>query len=320
MDGFKHGDALWIEVCAGGEAQAAGDGRAQVRDDVTHEVGEHHHAVALRLLHEPHVAGVGEVVLVGDLRVIFGHVLEDLPPEPVQEGDDVVLVHRRDLALALGTGQVKGIAHGALGILPGDDAHAHGIVVRRPQAALQGEMGLIGRPRHGQVAVMGLPGIAVAAEDGAHAVVEVLQVFPDAVEVNGNVPLQGALNVGVELDGPQVDVLVQVKADLQDEPHLQHAGGHPGVARRAEIDGVAVPELPDGGVRQDLSGFEVVLRTVGIWVKAERDAAGPGSRLQHLAALMDDLGADAVALQQGNLILLHACVPPYQEMLLYNKK
>ena len=107
-------------------------------------------------------------------------------------------------------------------------------------------------------------------------------------------------------------------ADLPDAPHPPPAGGHSGATGGAEVDGVAVAELPDGAVRQGLAGLQVVFCSVGIGIEAQGDAAGLGGCLQDLAAFPDDLRADAVTLQQGDLIVFH-CVPP-SKMFFHNKK
>ena len=54
---------------------------------------------------------------------------------------------------------------------------------------------------------------------------------------------------GKQLRRPQVDVVVEGEAQLEQQPALQHAGGHARVTDRAEQDRVVLLELLELRVR-----------------------------------------------------------------------
>ena len=76
---------------------------------------------------------------------------------------------------------------------------------------------------------------------------------------SGPLPLIGRLDAGVEPDRPEVDVLVEVEPEPEQDPLLEHARRHAGMADGPEEDGVAAAQVVDVGVGQDLAGLQVAL-------------------------------------------------------------
>ena len=74
---------------------------------------------------------------------------------------------------------------------------------------------------------------------------------------SGPLALDRALDTRIELDGPQVDVLVEVEAEAEQDSLFENAGGHVGVADGTEQDGVAAAQPLDLGVGQDFAGLQV---------------------------------------------------------------
>ena len=63
---------------------------------------------------------------------------------------------------------------------------------------------------------------------------------------SGPLPRIGPSTPGIELDRPEVDVLVKVEPQPQQNAFLENAGRHLGVADRSQQDGVAAAQLLDG--------------------------------------------------------------------------
>ncbi len=84
--------------------------------------------------------------------------------------------------------------------------------------------------------------------EAAHAGVEPLGVLAhdDEVDVLRPLVLERAVHAGVELDRPQVDVLVQLEPHGEQDALLQDARRHVGVADGAQVDGVELAQLVQG--------------------------------------------------------------------------
>ena len=110
---------------------------------------------------------------------------------------------------------------------------------------------------------------------------------------------------GYKRAGPQVDEVVQAEAQLEQQFTLDDAGRDPGVARgrpdRAEEDGVAGAEIGEGFVRQGLPRFEPVLGAKLVVGLLQHDALRGGSLFEDLHGFGRDLGADAIAGNNGQI-------------------
>ena len=135
------------------------------------------------------------------------------------------------------------------------------------------------------------------ARESPRADVKIFVVLADDnhVDVVGPLPLDRALDTCIKLDGPQVDVLVEVEPEAEQDSLFEDAGGDVGMADGAEQDGVAAAQPLDLGVGQDLPGLQVALAPQVEGDGLESDALDPGDGGEHLEGLGRHLGADAIA-------------------------
>src|SRR5690606_596870 len=150
-------------------------------------------------------------------------------------------------------------------------------------------------------------------EKAAASGVKPLGVFPhdDKVDMLGAFVLERSLDAGVKLDRPEVDVLVQLKAEPEQDALFENAWLDVGVTDGAEVNGVKLPQLLDGGVGQSLAGAKV---TVAAEIKVHRLVAKSvlgRCCLDDLEAFPDDLGAGAIAGNDRDLV--HNRVKPPQD-------
>ncbi len=73
MHGFED-RAVIANIRAGHESQPADERRAQVRNNVAVEVFHHQHVVLIRIHHQLHAGVVHNVLAVGNLGIVFGHI------------------------------------------------------------------------------------------------------------------------------------------------------------------------------------------------------------------------------------------------------
>ena len=165
-------------------------------------------------------------------------------------------------------GEVEGVADGALGAEARRHVHLRRGLVRRPLVL-----------------------------EAAHAAVQPLGVLAhdDEVDVRGALVLQRAVDARVELDGAQVDVLVELEAQAEQQVLLENAGRDVRVADGAEVDGVEAAQLLKDGVGEDIARLLVALAAEIELLEVELDAGG----VEHLQPLADDLRAGAVAGEDG---------------------
>jgi hypothetical protein len=131
----------------------------------------------------------------------------------------------------------------------------------------------------------------VPAQHAAVAHVRALGALPDAEHVDLAGLGQRAADAVEEPRRPQVHVVVELEAELEQQAALEDAGGHRRVADRAEQDRVVLAELLEDGVGQQLTGPPPAGRTqvVGGGLDVRDD------RPQDLEALGHHLGTDAVS-------------------------
>ena len=86
-----------VEVRRGGPPDPAGDGAAEVGEDVAEEVVGDDHVVPAGVLHEVDARGVDVVVAGRDVGVLGGDLVEGALPEIAGEREHVRLVHEREV-------------------------------------------------------------------------------------------------------------------------------------------------------------------------------------------------------------------------------
>ena len=112
--------------------------------------------------------------------------------------------------------------------------------------------------------------------------------------VSGVPPAIGLVDARVEPHRTQVDVVVELEAQPQQQAALEDARRDARVADGAEQDRVVAAELLEHGVRQHLTGGVVAPGPEVVVLGLDLGARRGEGRLEHLEALGDHLGADAV--------------------------
>ena len=116
-------------------------------------------------------------------------------------------------------------------------------------------------------------------------------------EVDVRVAGQRAVDAGEQPRRPQVHVVIQGEPHGQQQATLEHAAGHRWIADGAQQDCVVRLELVDHALGQGLPGLVVALGThvvLGALDTRPHD-------IEDLQCLADDLGADAVTGDDGEL-------------------
>ena len=93
-------------------------------------------------------------------------------------------------------------------------------------------------------------------EEAAGAGVDALGVLPhdDEVDLFRPLVLQRRVNIGVELDRAQVDVLIELEAQLEQDPLLEDTRLHVRMADGTQVDGVKAAQVVDRRLGQHLVG------------------------------------------------------------------
>ncbi len=97
--------------------------------------------------------------------------------------------------------------------------------------------------------------------EAAGAAVEVLSVLADddEVDVRGAFVAKRRFDAGEQLHRPQVDVLVEAEAQVEQQLALQDAGLHVGMPDRAEEDCIELPQLVETVGGQGFARFEIAV-------------------------------------------------------------
>ena len=106
----------------------------------------------------------------------------------------------------------------------------------------------IGRALHGNAAGAGV-GVARVLAD--HDVIDLVRAFV----------LQRRIDTREELDGTQVDVLIQLEAGLEQDPFLEDARRHVGMTDRAQENRIELPQFFDTTVGQGLARTFIAFAT-----------------------------------------------------------
>src|SRR6478735_4863104 len=270
---LEHGReaALRVQVCAGRQAEAAGQGRAEVGEDVGVQVGGDDHGEVFRVQDELGAHRVDQDALGGDIGVVQGNPLEGFVPEDhavllgVGLGDGGDLLHRA------GPGEIEREAHDALAALLGEQRGLQGDIVAR----------------------------AAAAEvPPAEACVLAFTVFADhnPVELGGVGLAQRGLDAREELHRTDVGPLVKVLRDIQAQAPEADVVRDVFPADSAEVDGVEILEGVQSVGVHHLAGLGVVLAAPWELGPFEGELAAGILRqgVQDPASGGDDLFADPV--------------------------
>ena len=266
--------AARVDVAARSKADAAADGRADVGEDVAEEVVGDDDVEALRLRQEEHRGRVDVAVVGLHLGVLNLDAIECLLPCLTCIDEDVRLVDERDLLAPLHRA-LESVADDPLGTERGVDADLGRHLLRRALAQ---------RATGTDIRTLG----ALAAHD------EVNLLRSLARE-------RTARHAGVELHRAQVDVVVHDEPQGQEHTALEDPGRNGRVADRPEQDRVVAAQLLDDRIREELARLVVTTRTQVVLRRLHVEISGRRDGGQDLQGLDDDLGADAVAGDEGNV-------------------
>ena len=192
-----HAGVVDVRTAHAACGRAAGNGGAQVGEDVAKEVARDDDLEAFRVFDHEHAGSVDEEGIGLDVRVFLAHFGEDLVPEDHGVVQGVALADVGQCLVFL-TGQFIGIAHDSFAALAGEDAVLDDYFV-------------------------GL----VLVEPGTGAGVFAFAVFADEGHVNVFALYigQGARCAFQQFDGTQVDVFIEIVADAKEQIPRGHAVG-----------------------------------------------------------------------------------------------
>src|ERR1700694_5600450 len=98
VDRLENRDLPGVDVARRRRAETAGEGGAEVREDVAEEIRRDHDVELLRLEHHPHRGGVDVHRIPPNIRELLTELLEDVAPD-LLDRDRVRLVDQRDALL-----------------------------------------------------------------------------------------------------------------------------------------------------------------------------------------------------------------------------
>src|SRR6185312_12182323 len=132
VDRFEHRrrGAVHVDIARRRQANAAGDRRGQVGDDVAEQVVGDNHVEASGVGDHEDGGRVDVQVVDGDVRELRADGLHGAAPEVTGVDQHVVLVYQRE-PLAAGGGAAEGVADHALHAVGGIDRNLGGNFVRR---------------------------------------------------------------------------------------------------------------------------------------------------------------------------------------------
>ncbi len=274
MDRLEHRRVFVDRVDAAGRgiAHAAHHGARLVGQDVAEQVVGQDHVEARGVVDQIDRGGVHMVVVVRDLGVLLAHLVHDALPHVAGVHENVLLVHERHMLAAL-HGQVERVAHHAL--------HA----VRRVDRDLGGHL------------VLG-----ALADRAAGAAIQAFGTFAHHHKVDLARLGERRGDALVQLGRPQVHILVQREAQLEQQPALQHTRLDARVADRAEQDRVGALDALQVLVGQDLAVAQVALRAqIEVHIGELRRITS--RLLQRLLGPRRDFLANAIAGNHGDRVL-----------------
>ena len=146
--------------------------------------------------------------------------------------------------------------------------------------------------------------LRAAAKIAAGARVKTFGVLAhdDKVDVLGALARQRRFDAGIELDGAQVDVEVELETEAEKDAFFEDPRLDVGMADGAEQDRVKAAQVARGGFRQHFAGSQVAVAAEIERRRLVLESADFGGRIEDLERLVDDLGAGAVARQNRNLV------------------
>ena len=275
MDRLEHGRILVgrVDAARSGVADATDHGTGLVGDDVAEEVVGQDHVEAGRVGHHEDGGRVDVQVVVGDLRVFLGHLVDDALPHVAGVDQHVLLVHEGHVLPAL-HGQLEGVTHHALHAVGGVDGDFGGHLVR-----------------------------GATAHRSAGTAVQAFGAFTHHDEIDVTRVGERRRDTLVQLGRTQVHVLVQVEAELEQQAAFQNARLDARIADGAQQDGVGLLDAVLFLFRKNRAVTQIALGTqIELLIFEFGDAFG--RLLQSLLSPRSHFLANAIARNDGDGVLL----------------
>ena len=275
MDRLEHGRILVgrVDAARSGVADATDHRTGLVGDDVAEEVVGQDHVEAGRVGHQEDGGRVDVQVVVGDLRVFLGHLVDDALPHVAGVDEHVLLVHKGHVLPAL-HGQLEGVTHHALHTVGGVDGDFGGHLVR-----------------------------GATADRSAGTAVQAFGAFTHDDEIDVTRVGERRGNALVQLGRTQVHVLVQVEAELEQQAAFQNARLDARIADGAQQDGVGLLDALLFLFRKNRAVTQIALGTqIELLIFEFGDAFG--RLLQSLLSPRSHFLANAIARNDGDGVLL----------------
>ena len=130
MDCLKDADMI-ADIRGGCESQSAYQSGAEVADNITLQVGQHHHVEQVRSRDQFHAEVVYDHIIRLDLGILQGHLPETLQEESVRDLHDVCLMSAGDASGLFFAGHLEGIPDDLHRTGSGDEPAAQRHVVRQ---------------------------------------------------------------------------------------------------------------------------------------------------------------------------------------------
>jgi len=263
-----------MNVGGGSEAEAAGELRGEVADDVAEEIVGDDDVELARVADEFHGERVDVEMAGFDVGVFGADGFEDALPEVAGVGHGVGFVGHAEALELVGTRILEGVADDALDAFAGVDVFLRGDFVG-----------------------------SVFLEEAAHADVEAFSVFAkdDEADVVGGDIAERCVARVEEFGGAGVDEEVELEAETEEDVGGVLVGGDAGIAEGAEEDGVEfVAKHFDGAGRKgDVFAEEFVGAPVEV-DELEGTIVFGGGGLDGFDGDRSDFLADAVAGDDGD--------------------
>ena len=274
VDGLEHGreGAFRIDISGRCQAHAAGDCTGFVGQNVAEEVIGDHDVESTRIGDQEDRCGIYVEVIHGNFGVLGVQRLDRAAPEVTGVDQHVVLMYVGQLLAGARVGLLEGVAHHALDAERGIDGHLGCDLVRR-----------------------------ALADHTAVSAVQALGALADHEEVDLTGVGERRGNTRVVLVGAQVDVVVQRKTQLKQQPALQHARWHGRIADRAEQDRVVLLDGFEILVGEGVTGCVPALSTEIVRRLFDSDVRTLQYSIECFEALGNNFGANSVAGNYGKI-------------------
>src|SRR5215475_3351406 len=270
-----------MEIGAGGDAQTALQGPAQIGQDVAEEIRADYHVEAFGLQHEAGRQRVNMVWGHVHIRIIARDFAADVVPHHHRVLHRIRFGRARQSFAPLPR-QIESVAQHTLDAAPGEYDGLLGDLVRR-----------------------------ALLETSAPAAIFAFGIFAhtDEVDLATAFVAKRALRPGEQLDRAQVDVLVEALAYFDQHAAQADVIGHARrIADRAQVDRGEILQTSQGVIVHHPPCLQVVIAAPGEFFGLDLKAAYAGGRPQRAQARGDYFLADAISGDDGYAVFFHGSI------------